>query len=510
MRHSGRSDAASSTCAPLSSGSDSVELVALGAQRLDVPPGRRLEIDAARRTTRSSPPAGRRSPRRDGSGRRRGAPRGSRPTRSGSSRSAVGRGSGSSGLPAGNRGEGRAGSAVSRTPSRRAAVVDAVPSRTASHAPQRRSAASTARGQGERDGRVRAHRRDGSGHRPVIGSGSRKRRTPAAPAAGVLARSPDCPGSGDRSTVAIATTVAIDRSSEPPGRRERDVVTRPPPRSRAGCPRISRVTSAIATARSASSKATKRRGWSVGSAITRMRRTMGPFGFTIAHRIVPACRRPEGRVPGRDALARIEQMFYDLHPPPGDHRRGRFRHPAVRRAPLPQPLLVPRRGLRAGRPRRAGDGAGAVRPRAHRPPGPVRRGPLLDRGGGRGAAPGRRDRDRAAGRGRPGPGGDRRPGETRVATRPPPAGARGAAAGRGRAAGPAAGRADAAPRPSGDREGGPPRRRRAAARVRTSCCSRGTRSGGGACAGWSRGRTSRGRRPCRGSPTRCSRSTTRG
>ena len=53
-----------------------------------------------------------------------------------------------------------------------------------------------------------------------------------------------------------------------------------------------------------------------------------------------------------------------------------------------------------GRPRRAGRRARPCRPRDHRPPGPVRRGPVLDRGGGRRAAPGDRGRDRAARRGR--------------------------------------------------------------------------------------------------------------
>ena len=45
---------------------------------------------------------------------------------------------------------------------------------------------------------------------------------------------------------------------------------------------------------------------------------------------------------------------------------------------------------------------------------------------------------------------------------------------------------------------------------RISCCSPVTRPAGGRCAASCRGRTSRGRRPCRGSPTSCWRRTTRG
>ena len=71
-------------------------------------------------------------------------------------------------------------------------------------------------------------------------------------------------------------------------------------------------------------------------------------------------------------------------PAPRRPSRGR-----IRRAPLSQPLLVPRRGLGARRPRRAGGRARAAGARDHRPPGPVRRGPVLDRGRGRRAAPGR-------------------------------------------------------------------------------------------------------------------------
>ena len=137
--------------------------------------------------------------------------------------------------------------------------------------------------------------------------------------------------------------------------------------------------------------------------------------------------------------------------------------------------------------------------RHHRPPGPVRRGPVLDRGGGRRPAPGDRDRDRAARRRRsrtragivvPGAAAPWRPGR-----RPPVR--RGAAAlvADGRP-GPPAPRARPAARPSrgsSRRTTGGSARRSAG---RTSCCSRGTRRAGGACAGWCRGRTSPGRRPC--------------
>ena len=104
--------------------------------------------------------------------------------------------------------------------------------------------------------------------------------------------------------------------------------------------------------------------------------------------------------------------------------------------------------------------------RHHGPPGPVRRGPLLDRRGGGGAAPGDRDRDRARRRGGAGPGagswcrrgapGGRAAGR-RWSTEPP--------RDRRRAARPAPPDPHPAAGPSRGREGGPPGNRRGAARA---------------------------------------------
>src|SRR5215218_8771441 len=170
---------------------------------------------------------------------------------------------------------------------------------------------------------------------------------------------------------------------------------------------------------------------------------MTRFGFTLAHQIVVDSRGP--KVWG---TARTHAMSGDLtgahrtdvlRSPslPGDHRRGPFRHscpfgdPCLRRAPLPQPLLVPGRCLGTGRPRREGGRARDVGARDHRSPGPLRGGPLLDRGRCGGAAPGR---DRGA----------RTPS---VATGTPPGGSRPAATGPGRAAGATTARAGTAAGP---------------------------------------------------------------
>ena len=74
--------------------------------------------------------------------------------------------------------------------------------------------------------------------------------------------------------------------------------------------------------------------------------------------------------------------------------------PAVRRAPLP--LATSRSSTAPRRPTTSSRGpssSGCRALAAHRPPGPVRRGPILHRGRGRRPAPGRGHRDRAARRG---------------------------------------------------------------------------------------------------------------
>ena len=73
---------------------------------------------------------------------------------------------------------------------------------------------------------------------------------------------------------------------------------------------------------------------------------------------------------------------------------------SVRRAPLPLQLLVPRRCLGARRAGRAGGRARAVRPGGHRPPGPLRRGPVRRPRRRRRHPAGHRHGDRAARRGR--------------------------------------------------------------------------------------------------------------
>ena len=176
-------------------------------------------------------------------------------------------------------------------------------------------------------------------------------------------------------------------------------------------------------------------------------------------------------------------------------------------------LLVPRRRVGARRPGRARGRARAVRAGRHRPPGPVRRRPVRDGGRGGRAPSGHRRRDRVASIAAvPDPGGLVVPARRRSAWRPgrrPPvavAGRRPAVA-EGRRPGPAR-RGPASPA-IGRRS-----RRTCAGSARgsagrTSCCSPATRRAIGASAGWSRGRTSPGRRRCRGSARRCSPSTPR-
>ncbi len=149
-------------------------------------------------------------------------------------------------------------------------------------------------------------------------------------------------------------------------------------------------------------------------------------------------------------------------PAPGDRRRGPS---PVRRAALPQPLLVPGRRVRAGRPRRAGRGAGPCRARDHGPPGPVRRGPVLRRRGGRWAAPGHRDRDRAGRRRAGGPGRDRGAGEARVEAGAASAGGPGAAPRPGGPPRPPSPGSRPAARPPRGPQGGPPGDRRGPARA---------------------------------------------
>ena len=180
----------------------------------------------------------------------------------------------------------------------------------------------------------------------------------------------------------------------------------------------------------------------------------------LAGRSRPSDARPHGSV-ARFGWVTTRTFVLSCRPAPRRPSRGPSR---LRRAALSQPLLVPRRSLGPGRPRRAGRGARAGRAGHHRPPGPLRRSPVLDgRGGGR-AAPGDRDRDRAGRRSRAGPGRDRHPIETCLA-------AGSTDAGRCRTAGRDRGPARPSPPdpcpaagPSHGREGGPPGDRRGAAR----------------------------------------------
>ena len=158
-------------------------------------------------------------------------------------------------------------------------------------------------------------------------------------------------------------------------------------------------------------------------------------------------------------------MFYPCRPAP---RRTVAWPSRLRRAALPQPLLVPRRRVGARRPGRAGGRARAGRAGRHGPPGPLRRGPVLDGGRGGRAAPGDRGRDRArrCGGRRTRAGSWCRPrraagdpaGRPPVVAEPPRRGVE------GRPARPRA-RARAGCPAIGGGEGGPPRDRRGAARA---------------------------------------------
>ena len=195
----------------------------------------------------------------------------------------------------------------------------------------------------------------------------------------------------------------------------------------------------------------------------------------------------------RFPLARIEHLFYICARPPETCRVAVPPTPSSTATATSRSSTAPRRPTTSSR-GRSSSGLPALGD--HRPPGPVRRGPVLDRGRGRRAAPGHRGRDRAA---------RRRPCRTRrgsscparrawrpgrrppVREEPPLDHAR---AGRQR------------PRPErarlpGHREVAKEDHRgvgERAARARTSCCSRATRPAGGACAGSCRGRTSPGRK----------------
>ena len=183
-------------------------------------------------------------------------------------------------------------------------------------------------------------------------------------------------------------------------------------------------------------------------------------------------------------------MFYPVDPPPGDPSRGPSR---LRRAALPQPLLVPRRRVGAGRPGRARGRAGPGRAGGHGPPGPVRRGPVRDGGARRrGCARSSGSRSSCVDARVPDPGGIVVPARRawRPGRRPPVPWSSRPSMAEGRPARPRPERA----RLPGHRavvQGGPAGDRRGGSAGRTWCCWPGTRRASGACAGWCAGEPGR-------------------